>query len=64
MEADLRRSQGAGSDAETDGYYTPMREDGLALPLCRPSPFHAAMVNTVQPFIWKALSGELTPKKR
>ncbi|MEZ4558161.1 MAG: extracellular solute-binding protein [Caldilineaceae bacterium] len=50
-------------DAETDGYYTLMREDGPLFRGAPPFPFHAAMVNTVQPFIWKALSGELTPEE-
>ncbi|MEZ4715104.1 MAG: extracellular solute-binding protein [Caldilineaceae bacterium] len=50
-------------DAETDGYYTLMREDGPLFRGAPPFPFHAAMVNTVQPFIWKALAGELTPEE-
>jgi len=49
-------------NAKTDNYYTLMREKGPLFRGAPPFPFHAAMVNTVQPFIWKALSGELTPE--
>lgn len=48
-------------NAKTDNYYTLMREKGPLFRGAPPFPFHAAMVNTVQPFIWKALSGEMTP---
>jgi multiple sugar transport system substrate-binding protein len=47
-------------DAKTDNYYTLMKEQGPLFRGAPPFPFHAAMVNTVQPFIWKALTGELT----
>ena len=49
-------------NAKTDNYYTLMREEGPLFRGAPPFPFHAAMVNTVQPFIWKALSGEMTPE--
>ncbi|MCO5247216.1 MAG: extracellular solute-binding protein [Anaerolineae bacterium] len=49
-------------NAKTDNYYTLMREEGPLFRGAPPFPFHAAMVNTVQPFIWKALSGEITPE--
>ncbi len=49
-------------DAKTDGYFTLMKEEGKLFRGAPPFPFHAAMVNTVQPFIWKALSGEITPE--
>ena len=48
-------------NAQTDNYYTLMREEGPLFRGAPPFPFHAAMVNTVQPFIWKALAGEITP---
>ncbi len=48
-------------DAKTDGYYTLMREKGYLFAGAPPFPFHAQIVETVQPFIWKALTGELTP---
>jgi multiple sugar transport system substrate-binding protein len=44
-----------------DGYYTLMREKGRLFRGAPPFPFHAALREVVQPFIWKALSGELTP---
>ena len=48
-------------NAKTDNYYTFMKEQGPLFRGAPPFPFHAAMVNTVQPFIWKALAGEITP---
>ncbi|HQY92289.1 extracellular solute-binding protein [Caldilinea sp.] len=48
-------------DAKVDGYYTLMREAGPLFRGAPPFPFHSALREVVQPFIWKALSGELTP---
>ncbi len=48
-------------DAKVDGYYTLMREAGPLFRGAPPFPFHAALREVVQPYIWKALSGELTP---
>ncbi|MBE2237742.1 MAG: extracellular solute-binding protein [Caldilineaceae bacterium] len=48
-------------DAKVDGYYTLMRESGPLFRGAPPFPFHSALREVVQPFIWKALSGELTP---
>jgi multiple sugar transport system substrate-binding protein len=50
-------------NAKTDNYYTLMREQGPLFRGAPPYPFHAAMVNTVQPFIWQALAGEITPEE-
>jgi multiple sugar transport system substrate-binding protein len=48
-------------DAKTDGYYTLMREKGYLFAGAPPFPFHSQIVETVQPFIWQALTGELSP---
>lgn len=48
-------------DAKVDGYYTLMKEAGPLFRGAPPFPFHAALREVVQPYIWKALSGELTP---
>jgi multiple sugar transport system substrate-binding protein len=48
-------------DAKTDGYYTLMREKGYLFAGAPPFPFHSQIVETVSPFIWKALTGEITP---
>ncbi|MCB0055701.1 MAG: extracellular solute-binding protein [Caldilineaceae bacterium] len=47
-------------DAKTDNYYTLMREAGPLFRGAPPFPFHAALREVVQPFIWKTLSGEMT----
>jgi multiple sugar transport system substrate-binding protein len=47
-------------DAKTDNYYTLMKDEGPLFRGAPPFPFHAALREVVQPFIWKALSGELT----
>lgn len=46
-------------DARTDGYYTLMKTQGPLFRGAPPFPFHAQVVQTVAPFIWKTLSGEL-----
>ena len=48
-------------NAKTDNYYTLMREQGPLFKGAPPFPFHAAIVTTASPFIWKALTGEMTP---
>jgi len=50
-------------NAKTDNYYTFMKEQGPLFRGAPPFPFHAALREVVQPFIWKALSGELTPEE-
>lgn len=49
------------ADAQAGNYYTFMREQGPLFRGAPPFPFHAAVRSVVEPFIWKALSGELTP---
>lgn len=46
-------------DARTDGYYTMLREQGPLFRGAPPFPFHAQARSAIEPFIWKALSGEL-----
>lgn len=48
-------------DAKTDGYFTLMKEQGPLFRGAPPFPFHAALRSVVEPFIWKALTGEMTP---
>jgi multiple sugar transport system substrate-binding protein len=48
-------------DAKTDNYYSRMKESGPLFRGAPPFPFHSALREVVQPFIWKALSGELPP---
>jgi multiple sugar transport system substrate-binding protein len=50
-------------DAKTDNYYTLMKEAGPLFRGAPPFPFHAALREVVQPYIWKALSGEITPEE-
>ncbi len=47
-------------DAKTDGYYTLMKDKGYLFAGAPPFPFHAQVRSVVEPFIWKALTGELT----
>ena len=51
------------ADAAAGNYYTLMREQGPLFRGAPPFPFHAALEATIQPFIWQALSGELTPEE-
>jgi len=48
-------------DAKVSGYYTLMKEKGYLFAGAPPFPFHAQVREVVAPFIWKALTGELTP---
>jgi multiple sugar transport system substrate-binding protein len=48
-------------DERTNGYYSLMREQGPLFQGAPAFPFHPQVVNTVQTFIWQALSGDLTP---
>lgn len=49
------------ADAKAGNYYTLMREKGPLFRGAPPFPFHAALETALQPYIWQALSGELTP---
>jgi multiple sugar transport system substrate-binding protein len=48
-------------DARVDGYYTLLEEQGPLFAGAPPFPFHAQIQTLVAPFIWKTLTGELTP---
>jgi multiple sugar transport system substrate-binding protein len=48
-------------DGKTDGYYTMMKEQGPLFKGAPPFPFHPALRSVVEPFIWKAIVGEMTP---
>jgi multiple sugar transport system substrate-binding protein len=50
-------------NAKTDNYYTFMKEQGPLFRGAPPFPFHAALRSVVEPFIWKALAGEITPEE-
>jgi multiple sugar transport system substrate-binding protein len=50
-------------DAKVDGYYTLMREKGYLFAGAPPFPFHSAVRSVMDPFMWKAIAGELTPEQ-
>lgn len=50
-------------DAKVDSYYTLMREKGYLFAGAPPFPFHNAVRSVMDPFMWKAISGELTPSE-
>jgi multiple sugar transport system substrate-binding protein len=47
-------------DAKVDGYYTLMKEQGYLFAGAPPFPFHADIVTLASPYIWKAITGELS----
>lgn len=47
-------------DAQTNGYYTLMREKGYLFKGAPAHPFHAQVRSVVEPFIWQAIAGEIT----
>ncbi|MGL4647908.1 MAG: ABC transporter substrate-binding protein [Caldilineaceae bacterium] len=47
-------------DATTDGYYTMMKDQGPLFGGAPPFPFHAQVRAVVEPFVWQAISGEIT----
>jgi multiple sugar transport system substrate-binding protein len=49
------------NDAKVDGYYTLLKNQGYLFGGAPPFPFHAAVRETIDPFIHKALAGEITP---
>ncbi len=51
------------ADAKAGNYYTFMREQGPLFKGAPPFPFHAAIRSVVEPFIWQALAGEITPEE-
>jgi multiple sugar transport system substrate-binding protein len=48
------------ADAKTDNYFTKLKDDGYLYAGAPPFPFHAAIRAVVEPFIWKAITGELS----
>jgi multiple sugar transport system substrate-binding protein len=50
------------ADATTGGYYTMLEEQGYLFAGAPPFPFHAQVREEIAPFIYRAISGELTPE--
>jgi multiple sugar transport system substrate-binding protein len=50
-------------DAQTDGYFTLMREQGDLFAGAPPFPFHNPVRETIDTYIHRAISGELTPEE-
>jgi multiple sugar transport system substrate-binding protein len=50
-------------DAKTDNYYTKMKEYGPLFRGAPPFPFHASLRESIDPFIWQTLAGEMTPEE-
>ncbi len=48
-------------DEQTNGYYTLMLEEGYLFAGAPPLPFHAQVRTVVEPFIWEAIAGEISP---
>jgi multiple sugar transport system substrate-binding protein len=48
-------------DAKADQYFTKMKEEGPLYKGAPPFPFHAAVREVIAPYIYKTLTGELTP---
>ncbi len=50
----------AAQDARTDGYYTLLEEQGRLFKGAPAFPFHPQVREVVAPFVWQALSGDMT----
>ena len=50
-------------DAKVDGYFTLMREQGPLFRGAPPFPFHNNLRESIDPFIWQAIAGDLTPEE-
>ena len=48
-------------DAKVDGYYTLMEEKGPLFAGAPPFPFHAQLREAVAPYIYEAITGQITP---
>ncbi len=48
------------ADANTDGYFTLMRESGRLFAGAPPYPFHAAVREAIDPFIHQAIAGQMS----
>lgn len=51
------------ADGMADSYYTKMREWGPLFKGAAPFPFHNTVRAVIDPFVWRAFSGELTPQE-
>ena len=51
----------AEQDTKVDGYYTLLEEQGPLFAGAPPFPFHAQVREVIDPFIQRAILGELTP---
>ncbi|MEZ4733872.1 MAG: extracellular solute-binding protein [Caldilineaceae bacterium] len=60
MESTYEAPQVIETDAKVDGYYTLMREQGPLFAGAPPYPFHSPIRETIDPFIHRALAGELS----
>jgi len=49
-------------DAKTNGYYTLFKDEGYLFAGAPPFPFHATIREVIAPYIYRAISGELTPE--
>lgn len=47
-------------NTRVDNYYTKMQEDGPLYEGAPPFPFHNTLRGAIDPFIWRAISGEIT----
>ena len=50
-------------DEQADGYFTLMRDTGFLYAGAPPFPFHGAGRGAIDPFIYSALAGEMTPEE-
>lgn len=50
-------------DKQTGGYYTLLREQGPLFAGAPPYPFHAQLREVIAPFVYKAITGELSPSE-
>ena len=50
-------------DEQADGYFSLMRDTGFLYAGAPPFPFHGAGRSAIDPFIYSALAGEMTPEE-
>ena len=50
-------------DEQADGYFSLMRDTGFLYAGAPPFPFHGAGRGAIDPFIYSALAGEMTPEE-
>ncbi|MCB9138610.1 MAG: extracellular solute-binding protein [Caldilineaceae bacterium] len=51
------------ADVATNGYYTMLKDDGPLYRGAPPFPFHNTLRESMDPFFWQALAGELTAEE-